>query len=251
MPKTLYLIKTSFKDVWQARRSLVPIILLIMIPVVIIQYLTNSEQAVSSYGSFATLVMNIAVVSTIIKLKTGSSKVSLNQAYYAGTAQFVAFVCVVGLLGLQLIPALIGGLVYVSGSTGATVGLSTPEKFLLGGVWLLFAIPTLRWLTRSVFALYLVQDPKTTPVAAVKASSALVRGKSWLVFGRLLAGGLLLIILLLIPSLAISTLPETAGWLAKVGTGLLQILSALLLVPFASMYGYNILEALGGKPTTS
>lgn len=251
MPKTLTLLKKSLIDMWGLRSSLAPIILLIMIPVVVLNLLTNSDQTLGTYGSFATLLMNIAIIYAVIKLKTGTKKVTLAEAYYGGTTRFVAFMCVVGLLGLQMIPALIGGLIYVSGSTGATVGLGPVELGLLGGIWLLFSIPTFRWLTRSVFALYLVQNATMRPVAAVKASSSLVRGKSWSVFGRILVGTIFMILVLIIPSLAISTLPESASVIAKLATSLLQIISALILVPFASVYGYNILEALGGKPKAS
>ncbi len=236
---------------WSMRGTLAPIILLIMIPVVALNLLTNSDQTLGTYGSFATLIMNIAIIYAVIRLKTGTKKVTLAEAYYGGTTRFVAFMCVVALLGLQLIPMLIGGLIYVSGSTGATVGLGPVEMALLGGIWLLFAVPTFRWLTRSVFALYLVQDSAMRPVAAVKASSSLVRGKSWSVFGRMLVGTIFMILVLILPSLAISTLPESASLISKIATSLLQILSALILVPFASVYGYNILEAIGGKPKAS
>ncbi len=192
-----------------------------------------------------------AIIYAVIRLTPGTKKVTLAEAYYGGTTRFVAFMCVVALLGLQLIPMLIGGLIYVSGSTGATVGLGPVEMALLGGIWLLFAVPTFRWLTRSVFALYLVQDSAMRPVAAVKASSSLVRGKSWSVFGRMLVGTIFMILVLILPSLAISTLPESASLISKIATSLLQILSALILVPFASVYGYNILEAIGGKPKAS
>lgn len=251
MPKTFALLKKSIIDVWRLKASLFPIVLLIMIPVVALSLITSSEQTLGSYGSFATLIMNVAVIYTVIKLKTGSKNVGLGEAYYAGTARFVAFMCVVGLLGLQMIPLLIGGLIYLSGSTGATVGLGSVEMALLGGMWLLFALPTFRWLTRSVLALYGLFDAKTGPIAAVRQSSALVRGKSWRVFGWILAGSALMIIVLIVPSLAISTLPVSASLLTKTATSLLQILSALILVPFASIYGYNIVEALGGKPTAS
>lgn len=251
MLKTRQLIKNSLKDMWRLRGSLIPIILLIMIPVVILNLLTDNDQTLGSYGSFATLIMNIAVITTVMKLKAGSKKVTVGEAYYGGTTRFVAFMCVVGLLGLQLIPLLIGGLIYISGSTGATVGLGPVEMVLLGGIWLLFSVPTFRWLTRSVFALYLVQDANMRPIAAVKESSSLVRSKGWRVFGAMLAGAILMLVVLIIPSLAISTLPESASLWAKIATSLLQILSALVLVPFASVYGYNILEALGGKPKTS
>ncbi len=251
MPKTFTLIKKSIADAWRFRRTLVPIILLVMIPVVALTLITSSDQTLGTYGSFATLIMNIAVISTVIKLNTGSSKVTLSEAYYGGTSRFVAFMCVVGLLGLQLIPLVIGGLIYVSGSTGATVGLGPVEIALLGGIWLLFAVPSLRWITRSVFALYLVQDADLRPITAVRRSSNAVKGKSWPVFGRILAGAVLMMVVLIIPSLAISTLPESASWLSKIATSLLQVVSALVLVPFASVYGYNILEALGGKPKTS
>lgn len=251
MPKALQLIKLSLKDMWRLRGSLVPIILLIMIPVVVLSLLTDADQTLGAYGSFATLIMNVAVISTVMKLKTSSKKVTLSEAYYSGTTRFVAFMCVIGLLGIQLIPLLLGGLIYLSGSTGATVGLGPVEIGLLGGIWLLFALPTLRWLTRSVFALYLVQDPNTSPITAVRQSSSLVRGNGWRVFGAILAGAVLMLIILIVPSLAISTLPATASLLSKIATALLQILSALILVPFASVYGYNILEALGGKPKAS
>ena len=251
MPKTLALIKSSIRDAWRLKGSLAPIILLIIIPVLILNLVTSNDQTLGSYGSFATLVMNIAVIYAVIKLKTGAKKMTIAEAYYKGTARFVAFMCVVGLLALQMIPLLIGGLIYVSGSTGATVGLGPVEMVLLGGIWLIFALPTFRWLTRSVFALYLVQDDTMGPLASVRASSALVRGKSWRVLGYILAGTVLMFILLIIPSLAVSTLPDTASLLSKIATSLLQVLSALVLVPFASVYGYNIVEALGGKPKTS
>lgn len=251
MPKTISLIKRSLTDMWRYRGSLMPIILLIMVPVVILNLLTSSDQTLGTYGSFATLIMNVAVIYTVMKLKTGTHNVSLTEAYYTGTTRFVVFMCVVGLLGVQLLPLLIGGLIYVSGSTGATVGLGPVEIGLLVGIWLLFSIPTFRWLTRSVFGLYFVQDNKLRPIAAVKASSALVRGNSWRVFGWMMAGAVCMIVVLLLPSLAISTLPESASWLARIATSVLQILSALVLVPFASVYGYNIVEALGGKPKAS
>lgn len=251
MPKTLIIIKSSIGDAWRFKRSLLPLVLLIIIPVVVLNLITNNDQTLGSYGSFATLVMNVAVIYAVIKLKNGTAKISVADAYYRGTGRFVAFMCVVGLLALEMIPFIIGGLIYVSGSTGATVGLGPVEMLLLGGIWLIFALPTLRWLTRSVFALYLVQDATLGPIASVRASSALVRGKSWRVLGRILAGTVLMFMVLILPSLAVSTLPETASLLSKIATSVLQVLSALILVPFASVYGYNILEALGGKPKTS
>lgn len=251
MPKTRTLLKHSLVQMWGMRRSLVPIILMVMIPVLALNIVTSNEQTLGTYGSFATLIMNIAVIYTVIKLKTGSKQVGLADAYYGGTTRFVAFMCVVALLAVQLLPALLGGLIYVSGSTGATVGLGPVEMALLGGIWMLFALPTFRWLTRSIFALYLVQDPKVRPVHAVRASSRLVRGKSLQVFGKILIGAVFMLVVLIIPSLAISTLPDTASLVSKVATSLLQIFSALILLPFASVYGYNILEALGGKPKAS
>lgn len=251
MLKTTKLITSTFADIWRLKGSLFPIILLIMIPVVALNLLTNSDQTLGTYGSFATLIMNVAVISSTIHLMLGAKKVTIPQAYYAGTARFVAFMCVVGLLGLQMIPLLIGGLIYVSGSTGATVGLGLVEMLLLGGIWLLFSVPTFRWLTRSVFALYLVQDASVSPLVAVRQSRSLVAGKGWAVFGRMAAGVVVMILVLIIPSLAISTLPATASLLSKLATSLLQVFSALVLVPFASIYGYKLLEALGGKPTAS
>lgn len=251
MPKTLKLIKATFGQMWAMRRSLAPIILIVMLPVLILGLITSNDQVLGNYGSLATLVMNIAVVWAVIRLKQGDKKITLRQAYYDGTVRFVAFVGVLGVLALQLIPFLIGGLVYVSGSTGATIGLSTAEKVLLGGVWALIALPSIYWLTRSVFGLYLVMDKAVAPVAAIRASGRLVKGKFWSVLGRFVAAAVVLVAIILIPSILLSTLPDSASWAARIGTSLLQLLSSLILVPYASIYGYNVLEALGGKPKAS
>jgi hypothetical protein len=245
------MIRAAFADVWNYKSTLFPIVLTVTAPVVVVSLLTGSDQTLGTYGSFATLIMNLATVSAVIKLMKGQARVSLSEAYYQGTSRLVAFIGAVAILGLQMIPFLIGGVIYLSGSTGATVGLSTVELVLLGGIWLLFSVPTLRWLTRSVFGLYLVQDPQVRPLEAVRASSALVYGRSWVVLGRILAGALLMVVILFIPSLAVSTLPDSASLMTQVATGLLQIVSALVLVPFASVYGYKILEALDGKSRTS
>lgn len=251
LPKTWTLIKSAITFIWQKHRSLAPIVALIMVPVIVVNILTNNDQTLASYGSFATLIMNVAVIYAVIKLKSGDKQVGLAQAYYHGTSRFVAFVCVVGLLGLQLIPFLIGGLVYVSGSTGSTLGLGPVEMLLLGLIWLLISAPSLRWITRTIFGLYLVTDSSISPLAAARGSSTLVRGQTWSVLGRLLAGALLMVVVLIIPSLALSALPDSASWTARIATGGLQLISALILVPFASVYGYVILEALGGKPKAS
>lgn len=251
LPKTRHLIKASFADMWSMRQSLLPIILIVMLPLVVLGFVTNNDQITGSYGSLATLVMNLAVIYAVVRFKTKGKNLTLNQAYYEGTTRFVPFVGVIALLALQMIPLLIGGLIYVSGSTGATVGLGLPELSLLAGLWLLIGLPSLRWLTRSVFGLYLVLNEKNSPVAAIRASAALVRGRSWLVFYRLLAAALLLFVIIIIPSLAVSSLPSQSGWGVRLATEVLQLASSLILVPFASVYGYNLLEALGGKPRTS
>lgn len=251
MLKIRQLIKTSVIEIWRYKSSLFPVVILIMAPVTLLSMVTSSDQVLGSYGSFATLIMNVAVIYSVMQLKSGSKHISLAEAFYVGTRRLVTTIGVIALLGLQMIPLLLGGLIYVSGSTGATVGLGPVELMLLAGIWLLFATPSLRWLTRTIFGLYFVQGVKFSPMAAVKQSSSLVRGKSWSVFLAILAGAVLMFVVLIIPSLAISTLPDSASSLAKLATGLLQVASALALVPFATIYGYNILEAIGGKPTAS
>lgn len=250
-PKTRHLLKRGFRDAWRMRRSLAPIILVVMLPLVILGFITNNDQITGNYGSLATLVMNLAVVYAVVRLKAGDERVSLRQAYYAGTTRFVPFVGVIAILAAQMIPLLIGGLIYVSGSTGATVGLGPFEIGLLVGLWLIIGIPSFRWLTRSIFGLYLVLDAKTSPILAIRDSAALVRGRSWLIFFRLLAIALVLFVIIIVPSLAISTLPSTAGWPLRAATELLQVFTSLVLLPVASVYGYNLLEALGGKPRAS
>ncbi len=251
MPSIKNIIAQTFKDIWNSRRSLLSVILIVMVPVVLLSVFTSNDQAIGAYGSFATLIMNMAVLSTVIRIKTTGQTVSVGQAYYEGTARLVAFIGVIVLLGLALVPFLIGGLFYLSGSTGSTVGLGTPELIILAAWWAIWSMPSIWLINRSIFALYFVLDSAYKPLAALRHSASLVRGHSWAVLGRLLVGTVVLFIAIVLPSLALSALPDSASFGVKLGTAALQIVSSVVLVSFASIYGYNIVEALGGKPRAS
>ena len=243
LPQARRLIADSFRDTWRNKRSLVPIILIVMVPVLLLGLTMGAASSASAYGSLATLIMNVAVITTVMHLAAGTKHVKLAEAYYGGTRRFVPFVLVVLMLMAQTLPLLFGGLLYVSGS-GGTVGLGLPEKLILVGMWAVIALPTFRWLARSIFALYIVQDDDVSPVAAVRASSALVRGATWRVGVRLLAATLTIFVLIIGPALVAATLPADSGLGSQLLLAGLQLLLGLVVVPFAAMYGYKLLKAL-------
>ncbi|MBW3538297.1 hypothetical protein KY386_02265 [Candidatus Parcubacteria bacterium] len=200
-----------------------------------------ADPALAVYRSLATLVMNTALIWAVIRLHQGQP-VTLRSAYYSGTAALVRFMLVALVLALQLVPLAAGAIIYDQGTGSAAVAVSLGERLLLGLIWLVLALPTLYWLTRSIFSLYIVQEPEVTPVQALRRSTAAVRGRTLAVARRLLVLAVLAVVVMALPPLALAV---TVGlrqpfWLLA----LLQLATSLVLLPLAAVYGYRLYRAL-------
>ena len=167
----------------------------------------------------------------------------MRAAYYEGTAPLVRFLLVALLLALMLIPFALGSLIYINGVTGATLAASTSEKLILGLVWLVFALPSLLMIARYVLAIFAVIEPGATPMGAIHKASALVKGKTFRVAGRLLVLGLVALFILVVPTIiatsAGSSVINTWGLVA------VQLLSTLIILPVSNLYLYSLYDHLG------
>lgn len=225
-----------FKAVWAKWRTHWKIFTLVVLVVALPTALgalsadLAADPSWSAYTSFAALIMNCALVYTALAVARGHAP-KLRQAYYGGTARLVAFIVVTFWLALCLIPFLAGSLVLTE---GLAVAVSAGEMWLLSLAAILLSLPSLLLLSRFVFGLFTIQAPETTPIAALRQSWRLTKGNTWNLAGRIVLLVVAAVILLALPTVGLVFLAQktsSPAWLA-----LLQLLSAIIILPFAVLY---------------
>ena len=234
------LLRTTGRDLRQNWRILVSVVAIVAVPIAILTTVANGDATVATYASIATLIMNLALIWAVVQAKAGKP-IRLKQAYFEGTVSFVRFVLMAMVLALQFIPFTIGIIIYVLGTSGATVTVTGPEQLLLGLLAIILALPTVFWLTRYAFSPYALVEDDLEPIAALRRSKAVTAGNFWLVLRQLFVLMALLIIIVIIPSLITAVTGGVGGtWLV----GVLQLLVTLILLPFLNLYLYNLYASL-------
>lgn len=232
------LFKASVKFLRQHWRALAPILLVGLLPPSLLSLIGATGN--STYLSLLGLLMSIALLWSIIRLSQGESA-KVREAYYYGTASFVRFILVSTALVLYLLPMFFGGVVLSAAALpGAALG---GDWFIVIAVWLLLALPTIYWLTHYIFSPFiLVQGENVSPLAALRASKSLVKGR-----GRRVAANLALLVVFL---LLISLLPGAALVLAYSWTkwtfisSLAQLLLPIVLLPLAYIFIFLLKQKL-------
>lgn len=240
LPRFWSLAKDSLRDYWTNRRSLVGVTLAAALPLGFLSLLSE-DPGIRVYGSFAAIIMNLALVWVIVRTQKGYI-VGVKEAYYDGTAAMVRFLLVALVLVLQLLPFVVGATIFSAAVTDVTVSVGLPERLLVGLLWLILAIPTARWATKYCFALLLVSQPGVTPLQALRSSKQRVQGKSWKVFGRLTSLVAMSVLLIFIPT-AIFYL-FLPGTLLLIGLAVLQLLVTVTVLPVFYLFLYRLYKGL-------
>lgn len=203
--------------------------------------LSTGTTGATALGSIATILMNLALVWAIIELGHGR-KVTIKEAYFRGTAAFVQFLLVALLLVLMILPLIIAFSVVGLGILPAQALLA--ERILLGFVALLLAAPTIYWLTRYVFALFTVCEHREGPIAALRSSGRLVKGRWFETVKRLAVIAVLMSIVASLPQIWFSftkTLPSTMT------LAVIQVVIGAIVLPYLSLYLHRVYKALDGQ----
>ncbi len=153
----------------------------------------NLAPAAGVYQVLVALVVSLALIWTLREVYAGH-KVGVRDGFYRGMYPLVPFVLVLCVVGLQLIPLVIGGTLYtavVSNGIAATV----TETVLWGLIFFVLALISLYMLCSSLFALYIVCLPDMTPMRALRSARELVRNRRWTVLRKILFLPLALIVL--------------------------------------------------------
>ncbi len=145
----------------------------------------GSSQTAGAYQLFLGLVVSLAIIWSLRQVLAGNTAIRIRDTYYRGVYPLVPFILVLLVIGLQLLPLVIGSSLY---STVITNGIAVHaiEKLLWAVVFLLLALLSFYMLSSSLFALYIVTLPDMTPLKALRSARELVRYRRWSVVRKII-----------------------------------------------------------------
>ena len=147
----------------------------------------------SSYQTFLLVVISLALVWSYRQLAAGN-RIRIRDGFYRGMAPLIPVLLVLVVIGLELIPIIIGGWAYSLLIQNGIV-IDTGEQLVsLAFVFLLLAL-SLYLASSTLFALYIATLPDMTPLRAMRSARELVRYRRWAVIRKLLFLPLMLLII--------------------------------------------------------
>lgn len=157
--------------------------------VAIFGFLVSSSGSVESetasiYQSVLLIIVSLALI-WALRQAHAKSKIGVRDAFYKGMYPLIPFMLVLFVIGLQLIPLIIGTTIYglvVGNGLAINFGEKVVWQLLLGMTGLL----SLYMISSSVFALYVATLPEMRPMQALRSARELVRYRRWSVMRKVL-----------------------------------------------------------------
>lgn len=196
---------------------------------------SKASGAAGANQFFLSLIASLAIIWALRQTVAGQ-RLRIRDAYYKGATPLVPFVLVLLIIGLQLLPLVIGSSVY-SIVISQGIAVQVYEKIIWAVLFGLSALLSLYWLSSSLFGLYIVTLPDMTPLKALRSARQLVRGRRWTVLRKLL-----FLPLLLLTATALIMVPFII-WLTSLATVMFFLLSTFALLAVHS-YVYGLYRAL-------
>lgn len=145
----------------------------------------GSSPTAGTYQFFLAVVVSLAIIWGLRSAGAGQA-FRARDAYYNGMYPLVPYILVLLVIGLQLLPLLIGSSIYSTVVNGG-IAVHLAEKLFWLAVFLGLAGLSLYWLSSSLFALYIVTLQGMTPLRALRSARQLVQGRRWQVLRKLTA----------------------------------------------------------------
>ena len=129
----------------------------------------------SAYQFMLILLISLVLIWAIRQRYLGA-KVRIRDAFYQGIAPFVQFFLVLLTIGLELIPGVIGIILYTAVANNG-IAASFVERMLWVVLVSMLVLVSCYYIAGTVFALYIVTLNDMTPVRALKMANQLVVGR--------------------------------------------------------------------------
>jgi len=157
------------------------------------------------------IVASLAIIWALRQVLSGT-RPRIRDAYYKGMYPLIPFILVLLVIGLQLLPLLIGSTLFsLVISNGIAVYLV--EKLVWALLFAALALLSLYMISSSIFALYIVTLPDMTPLKALRSARQLVRYRRWTILRKILFLPILLVVVAAVVMLPIIVwLTPLAQW---------------------------------------
>ena len=136
------------------------------------------------YQTILLIVISLALIWALRQAYNGS-KIRARDAFYRGMYPVIPFIAVLLVLGLGLIPMLIGGSIYSAVITNG-IAVGALEKSLWALMFAVLSLVSFYLISSTIFALYIVTLPDMTPMKAIRSARQLVKRRRWLVMRKVL-----------------------------------------------------------------
>jgi hypothetical protein len=154
---------------------------------------SSSSAAGGVYQASLIIIISLASIWALRQVLAGS-KVKIRDTFYKGVYPLIPFILILIVVGLQLIPLLIGNWLYGTVISNG-IAVTALEKIIWALVFLVLALLSLYMICSSIFALYIVTLPDMTPMKALRSARQLVAHRRWEVLRKVLFLPLALLIL--------------------------------------------------------
>ena len=225
--------RTTVSDYFHGWKSYFGTMLVVAVPVALLSFspALAADKGFTAYTSMAALILNLVIVSLALD-RYRSEPTSIRHTYYEGTATLLRFIIICVVLGLCLIPAIIGlAIVGLAQQDGA--GL--PELVIIGLLGLILSAPSLWLLTRFGLSAIMIVDQPARPFAIMAAARRLTLGRFWPLLARLIILILWLVLVALIMAIFI-TLVAAVYHNNTALNSLSRLLLSLTVLPLGSIY---------------
>jgi hypothetical protein len=144
----------------------------------------TSSAGAGSYQMILVIIISLALVWSLRQVYA-ESQVRIRDAFYKGMYPLVPVILILLVIGLQLLPLIVGATVYsIVMSNGIAVG--SLEHILWFLLLIFTSLLSLYMLCSSTFALYIATLPDMTPMKALKSARELVKHRRFLVARKIL-----------------------------------------------------------------
>ena len=145
---------------------------------------SGNTQTSGVYQTLLLIVCSLAFIWAFRQM-IAKNKVRVRDSFYQGMYPLIPFVLTFMLLGLQLLPLAIGSQLYsLTASTG--IAAHEWERIIAFAIFVGLGLWSLRMITATIFALYIVTLPDMTPLRAYRSARQLVYGRRLLLWRKLI-----------------------------------------------------------------
>jgi hypothetical protein len=153
---------------------------------------STTSPTAGAYQIFLAIITSLAVIWALRQVLAGRTP-RVKDTFYQGMFPLVPFILVLLVIGVQLLPMVIGAGLYTAVINNG-IALYAAEKLTWAVLCGALTLLTFYLITSSIFALYIVTLEDMTPMQALRSARGLVAHRRWTVLRKLLCLPIILVV---------------------------------------------------------